>query len=325
MGNTSHLIDVCIITFLVFTYLFSVEGRRPHGRMLGAYREIKNLNDKTMMKCAKIAVSEHNKKAGTNFILVKIAMGLKQCVAGWNYMLVISTKNGTRATGNHDYYLTILLVSTKDADHADANIEYYIAMPHDQTPIPLPNIPISEAIAPVLPNTSSNQPISEPLQVPPIPSPQISSIPSIRPIRTKTRPHWLDDYVTCSSTMHLPSATITQSAEGHMHTRRDYGSKFEKTSRQEIIKLNDKDVVRCAKFAVAEHNKNAGKKLILMKLVLGMMDPVKNSDYKLLVSTKNGVPADANVEYYIAIVNVKRQPRKGSHIISLQLMSFEKI
>ncbi|GER56746.1 cysteine proteinase inhibitor [Striga asiatica] len=76
---------ISLIDYFSFIYVMNFEGRRPHGRMLGAYREIKNLNDKTVMKCAKFAVSEHNKKAGTNFILVKIAMGLKQCVAGEDY------------------------------------------------------------------------------------------------------------------------------------------------------------------------------------------------------------------------------------------------
>ncbi|GER56749.1 cysteine proteinases superfamily protein [Striga asiatica] len=104
---------------------------------------------------------------------------------------------------------------------------------------------------------------------------------------------------------------ISTKDEGHMHTRDDYVSKyFEMTSRQEITYLKGKEVVRCAMFAVAEHNKNVGKKLILMKVVLGMMDPVKESDYKLLVSTKDGDHANANVEYYIAIVNAKPEGHK---------------
>ncbi|GER56747.1 cysteine proteinases superfamily protein [Striga asiatica] len=76
------------------------------------------------------------------------------------------------------------------------------------------------------------------------------------------------------------------------------------------IELNDKELVRRVNFAIAEHNKKAGKNLILVKVIIGMKQPETNNDYKFLISTKDGTNVNANREFYIANVYAKC-PKKG--------------
>ncbi|GER32042.1 homeodomain-like/winged-helix DNA-binding family protein [Striga asiatica] len=49
--------------------------------------------------------------------------------------------------------------------------------------------------------------------VPNVPSPSASQNAPTRPSRNRTKPLWLNDYITCNSSSHLPSAAVDQSCK----------------------------------------------------------------------------------------------------------------
>ncbi|XP_022853819.1 cysteine proteinase inhibitor 1-like [Olea europaea var. sylvestris] len=64
------------------------------GGLAGGWRPIENLNDLKVQKIAKYAVQEHNKQAKSKLQFLRVVKGETQVVAGTNYKLVISAKDG---------------------------------------------------------------------------------------------------------------------------------------------------------------------------------------------------------------------------------------
>ncbi|KAK9715078.1 hypothetical protein RND81_06G141800 [Saponaria officinalis] len=62
--------------------------------IVGSYKPIPDLHDTHVQEIAKYAVSEHNKLTSARLEYVEIVKGESQVVAGTNYRLVISTKDG---------------------------------------------------------------------------------------------------------------------------------------------------------------------------------------------------------------------------------------
>ncbi|KAL3845464.1 hypothetical protein ACJIZ3_002867 [Penstemon smallii] len=67
---------------------------------------------------------------------------------------------------------------------------------------------------------------------------------------------------------------------------------------QPIENPNDPTVVEIAKFAVAEHNKNAKAELEFVKVVKGEILAVVGTHYKLVISAKDG----SDTKNYEAVV-----------------------
>ncbi|KAK9715089.1 hypothetical protein RND81_06G142900 [Saponaria officinalis] len=62
--------------------------------IVGSYKRIPDLHDPHVQEIVKYAVSEHNKLTSARLEYVEIVKGESQVVAGTNYRLVISTKDG---------------------------------------------------------------------------------------------------------------------------------------------------------------------------------------------------------------------------------------
>ncbi|KAG6394140.1 hypothetical protein SASPL_144719 [Salvia splendens] len=67
------------------------------GPIVGGWRPIGNSNAPEIVEIAKFAVSEHNKQAHASLVFVTVVKGETQVVAGINYKLQISAKDGSAA------------------------------------------------------------------------------------------------------------------------------------------------------------------------------------------------------------------------------------
>ena len=54
--------------------------------------------DANVVKAAKFAVKERNKKAGTKYKLMQTAQAERQIVSGWNYRLCLQVRNSNKET-----------------------------------------------------------------------------------------------------------------------------------------------------------------------------------------------------------------------------------
>lgn len=65
--------------------------------LAGGWQPIKNLNDPHVREIAEFAVAEYNKQSKVDLKLKSVVKGETQVVAGTNYRLVVSVKNGVKA------------------------------------------------------------------------------------------------------------------------------------------------------------------------------------------------------------------------------------
>ncbi|MFX6532881.1 cystatin domain-containing protein [Acinetobacter baumannii] len=66
------------------------------GARTGGYQPIKSLNSAQVVEIAKFAVKEHNSQSKSALVYVAVVNGQYQVVAGTNYKLVISAKDGVK-------------------------------------------------------------------------------------------------------------------------------------------------------------------------------------------------------------------------------------
>lgn len=62
--------------------------------LVGRWQPIKEPKDPYVQEIGKFAVTEHNKEAKTNLVYKTVIKGETQVVAGTNYRLIISAKDG---------------------------------------------------------------------------------------------------------------------------------------------------------------------------------------------------------------------------------------
>ncbi|XP_057765034.1 cysteine proteinase inhibitor 5-like [Salvia miltiorrhiza] len=81
---------------LAFLSLLAVSAA-SRGPIVGGWHPISNPNAPEIVEIAKFAVAEHNKEKKASLIFVSVVKGESQVVAGTNYRLVISAKDGASA------------------------------------------------------------------------------------------------------------------------------------------------------------------------------------------------------------------------------------
>lgn len=94
MAPRSARILFAILSILTVVVHISAASRGP---LLGGWKPIDNPNAPEVVKIAKFAVDEHNKKQHTSLSFVSVLKGESQTVAGVNYKLEISAKDGAAA------------------------------------------------------------------------------------------------------------------------------------------------------------------------------------------------------------------------------------
>ncbi|KAG6416452.1 hypothetical protein SASPL_123882 [Salvia splendens] len=85
---------------------------------------------------------------------------------------------------------------------------------------------------------------------------------------------------------------------------------------QPIANPNAPEILKIAKFAISEHNKQKNAALVLVSVVKGESQVVAGINYRLVISAKDSAAAPKT---YSAVVYSKPGPK------SLKLTSFEKI
>ncbi|CAK9182245.1 unnamed protein product [Ilex paraguariensis] len=86
-----------ILSFLFASILFDVSaavGRRKEA-LVGGWSPIKDPKDPKVQQIGQFAVTEHNNQAKTNLTFESVVRGETQVVAGTNYRLVLTAKDGT--------------------------------------------------------------------------------------------------------------------------------------------------------------------------------------------------------------------------------------
>ncbi|XP_062088172.1 cysteine proteinase inhibitor 1 [Humulus lupulus] len=74
--------------------LVASAARHATGPLTGGWQPIENLKDPQVRQIAEYAVAEYNKQTKTDLKLSSVVKGESQVVAGTNYKLVLSVKNG---------------------------------------------------------------------------------------------------------------------------------------------------------------------------------------------------------------------------------------
>ncbi|XP_049392565.1 cysteine proteinase inhibitor 1-like [Solanum stenotomum] len=82
-----------VVVATVLLRVSDAKGSRKEA-IVGGWNPITNLTDPEVVKIGKFAVDEHNKEAKTKLEFQEITKGESQVVAGINYRLVISAKDG---------------------------------------------------------------------------------------------------------------------------------------------------------------------------------------------------------------------------------------
>ncbi|KAL9237035.1 hypothetical protein vseg_011625 [Gypsophila vaccaria] len=90
--TTTRLLILLISLLAVTSAAYAALGRR--GGSVGGYTPIKDLNSAHVQEIAKYAITEYDQKSGASLEYVKIVKGESQVVAGANYRLVITAKDG---------------------------------------------------------------------------------------------------------------------------------------------------------------------------------------------------------------------------------------
>ncbi|XP_076924358.1 cysteine proteinase inhibitor 1-like [Bidens hawaiensis] len=83
------------ISILILVFLFSRSSAAlGEGTLAGGWKPIRNVTDPTVVDIAKFAVDEHNKEDHASLKFLRVVKGESQVVAGMNYNLTISAKDG---------------------------------------------------------------------------------------------------------------------------------------------------------------------------------------------------------------------------------------
>ncbi|KAK4371560.1 hypothetical protein RND71_011035 [Anisodus tanguticus] len=82
-----------VVVATVLLYVSDAQGGRKEA-IAGGWKPITNITDPEVVDIGKFAVDEHNKEAKTKLKFQKIMKGESQVVAGINYRLVITAKDG---------------------------------------------------------------------------------------------------------------------------------------------------------------------------------------------------------------------------------------
>lgn len=86
------------VIFVLFVVLFVATAASAAGLgggpLVGGWTPIENTNDPHVKEMANFAVSEYNKQSKMNLKLVGVDKAESQVVAGTNYRIVVSVKNG---------------------------------------------------------------------------------------------------------------------------------------------------------------------------------------------------------------------------------------
>lgn len=90
----------------VLSDVSAVVGRRK-AVGYGKWMPIKDLNATKVQDVARFAITEHNKEAKANLVLQSVDKGETQLVAGLNYRLFLTAKDGGVRPG---HYLTVVYV-----------------------------------------------------------------------------------------------------------------------------------------------------------------------------------------------------------------------
>ncbi|KAF3451836.1 hypothetical protein FNV43_RR07932 [Rhamnella rubrinervis] len=83
-----------IILVLLALFVASAASAARSNALLGGWKPIEDLKDPHVKEIAEFAVSEHNKQSKADLKFDSVVKGESQVVAGTNYRLVISVKNG---------------------------------------------------------------------------------------------------------------------------------------------------------------------------------------------------------------------------------------
>ncbi|MCD7454462.1 hypothetical protein HAX54_024901 [Datura stramonium] len=87
------------------------------GGLLGGWTPITDTKDRHVVEIGKFAVDQHNKESESNLVFKRVVKGETQVVAGTNYRLVISAKDGGRRTGSK--YLAGFGAQSRRADRSE--------------------------------------------------------------------------------------------------------------------------------------------------------------------------------------------------------------
>ncbi|XP_058728090.1 cysteine proteinase inhibitor 5-like [Vicia villosa] len=68
----------------------------------GGWTPIKDIKDPYVKEIAEFALTEHGKQSGEKLSLVEVISGQSQVVAGTNYLLVLTAKDGSAATKKYE-------------------------------------------------------------------------------------------------------------------------------------------------------------------------------------------------------------------------------
>ncbi|XP_060184743.1 cysteine proteinase inhibitor 1-like [Lycium barbarum] len=82
-----------VMVATVLLHVSAAQGSRKEA-LEGGWEPITNITDPKVVGIGKFAVDEHNKEAKTKLDFQKLLKGESQVVAGTNYRLVITAKNG---------------------------------------------------------------------------------------------------------------------------------------------------------------------------------------------------------------------------------------
>ncbi|XP_004295573.1 PREDICTED: cysteine proteinase inhibitor 1-like [Fragaria vesca subsp. vesca] len=73
-------------------------------QIVGAWEIIKDIGDPHVQEIAKWGVSEYNRQSHKGLVFQRVISGQEQSVAGWNYKLITSIKDGSSIV-NYEVYV----------------------------------------------------------------------------------------------------------------------------------------------------------------------------------------------------------------------------
>ncbi|MQM16017.1 hypothetical protein Taro_048970 [Colocasia esculenta] len=296
-----------------------VVKQRSFEMRVGGYQPIRNVKDPHIQEIGKFAVEEHNKQAGKALVFVRVVSGEQQVVAGTNYKLVIEAKDaGVTNTYEAVVYdkpwekvrelTSFTLVPEQVVKQVYQSLLLYLprlphsfASPSENTYHtmaikvggyqPIPNIkdPHVQEIAEFV-VAKYNKQAGKALVF-------VSIVSGEQQVVAGTNYKLVIEVEDCGVIKTYQAVVYDKSWEkvreltsfDPMPERVVKQRSFEMRvgGCQPIRNVKDPYIQEIGKFAVEEHNKQAGKALVFVRVVSGEQQVVARTNYKLVIEAKD--------------------------------------
>ncbi|MQM02766.1 hypothetical protein Taro_035539 [Colocasia esculenta] len=256
---------------------------------VGGYRPIEDIDDPYVQEIGKFVVEEHNKQAGQGLVFVRVVSGEQQVVSGTNYKLVVAAEDAG-ATNKYE-----AVVYDKPWENFRELTSFALVPEQVVKQVggyrPIPNIkdPHVQEIAEFA-VAEYNKQVGKALVF-------ISVVSGEQQVVAGTNYKLVIEAEDCGVIKTYETVVYDKSWEkvreltsfNPMPERIVKQRSFEMRvgGYQPIRNVKDPHVQKIGKFAVEEHNKQAGKALVFVRVVSGEQQVVVGTNYKLVIEAKD--------------------------------------